>query len=106
MVPEPQLTDGSAPPSAAPSETELTPEQQAAADETIRAQVEDWIWLDEMRNAGQLEAYRGEIVFVAGKQILARSPNMFIGRAVARMVAEERGIPVERVSNYLVPGYE
>jgi hypothetical protein len=96
------------PPAAAPPEPLPPPPEDAAeesaADATIRAQVEDWLWLDDLRNTGQLEAYRGEILFVAGKQILSHSPHMGIGWALAEAEARARGIPFARLSHYLVPG--
>lgn len=92
------------PADAAPVPDDLA--EESAADANLRAQVEDWLWLDDLRNTGQLEAYRGEILFVAGKQILSHSPHMGIGWALAEAEARARGIPFARLSHYLVPGYE
>ncbi len=100
MSPEIPLLDPPAPPGAA-----LTPEEQAA-EANIRAQVEDWVWLDDLRNTGRLEAYRGETLFVAGKQILAHSTDFGVAWDQAEVEAARWGIPSKRLFSYNVPGNE
>ena len=74
------------------------------ADALLLAQMDDWLWLDGLRNEGKLDQYRGEYVFAAGRQIFGHGRNLVELRPVVEQKAKEQGITPERVIDYFMPG--
>jgi hypothetical protein len=73
-------------------------------DPLLMAQMEDWRWMDELRNEGKLDAYRGEYVFAANRLILGHGRDLFALRPVVEAKAAEQGISPERIIDYFMPG--
>lgn len=73
-------------------------------DPLLVAQMDDWRWLDELRNEGKLEQYRGEYVLAAARQIFAHGRNLVGIRPAAEQRACEQGIDPNRIIDYFMPG--
>jgi hypothetical protein len=81
------------------------PDSNAPPDDPLLiAQLEDWTWLNQLRDEGKLNEYRGEYVFAAEKQIFGHGRNLVELRPSVEEAASAKGIPPQRVIDYFIPG--
>ncbi len=81
------------------------PDPNAPPDDPLLvAQMDDWHWLDEQRNEGKLDRYRGEFVLAAAKRIFGHGRNLVAIRPLAEQDARAQGIDPERIIDYFMPG--
>jgi hypothetical protein len=74
------------------------------ADPLLEAQLEDWAWLDQLRDEGKLDQYRGEFVLAAARQIFGHGRDLVNVRPPAEEKARAAGVPPERLIDYFMPG--